>query len=317
MEAMKVLFLHGWHSTPGGVKPVYRSDHGHDVLNPALPDDMDFDAAVAIAQAEFDREKPDVVVGSSRGGAVAMNIETGRTPLVLLCPAWKRWGTVTKVKRGTVILHSKADDVVPFADSAELVRNSGLPSGSLVEVGTEHRLADEDSLAKMLEVVETQFGLAMLEATATASSLRPPLVTPDFGVPRRFGIGTMLVVTAMYAMLFAVLRAIGLSPLDFGVIVLFFTAVGLGQAILFGGKRPRVASRIVGASFSLSVGLVRFFHREMTSGVSIPLHYLCIGILFSLFFGLLWGYVAGVLISGVFLMLDKLGRLRGKAKNER
>ncbi len=315
---MKILFLHGWHSTPGGVKPVYLRDHGHEVVNPALPDD-DFDAAVRIAQAEFDREMPDVVVGSSRGGAVAMNMETGKTPLVLLCPAWKRWGRAKKVKRGTVILHSKADEVVPFADSLELVRNSGLPLGSLVEVGTEHRLADEDSLAKMLEAVETQFGLAMLETTATASSLRPPLVTPDFGVPRRFGIGTMLVVTAMYAVLFAVLRAIGLSPLDFGVIVLFFTAVGLGQAILFGGKRPRVASRIVGASFSLSVGLVRFFHHEMTSGVSIPLplHYLCIGILFSLFFGLLWGYVAGVLISGVFLMLDKLGRLRGKAKNER
>ena len=46
---MKILFLHGWHSTPGGVKPTYLKDHGHEVLNPALPDD-DFDAAVDIAQ---------------------------------------------------------------------------------------------------------------------------------------------------------------------------------------------------------------------------------------------------------------------------
>ena len=60
---MKVLFLHGWQSTPGGVKPTYLKDHGHEVLNPALPDD-DFDAAVRIAQAEYDRGKPDVVVGS-------------------------------------------------------------------------------------------------------------------------------------------------------------------------------------------------------------------------------------------------------------
>lgn len=85
---MKVLFLHGWQSTPGGVKPTYVKNHGHEVLNPALPND-DFDAAVRIAQAEFDRGKPDVVVGSSRGGAVAMNISAG-VPLVLLCPAWKR-----------------------------------------------------------------------------------------------------------------------------------------------------------------------------------------------------------------------------------
>jgi alpha-beta hydrolase superfamily lysophospholipase len=150
---VKALFLHGWQSTPGGLKPTFLKDHGHTVLNPALPDD-DFDAAVAIAQAEFDQHHPDVVVGSSRGGAVALNINTGATPLVLLCPAWKTWGTATSVKAATIILHSKADDVVPFADSEELVRNSGLDESALVVVGNDHRLADTESLKKMLEVVE-------------------------------------------------------------------------------------------------------------------------------------------------------------------
>jgi hypothetical protein len=37
-----------------------------------------------------------------------------------------------------------------FVDSEELVTNSKLPSESLVEVGTEHRLADPESLAAML-----------------------------------------------------------------------------------------------------------------------------------------------------------------------
>jgi hypothetical protein len=110
---MKILFLHGWHSTPGGVKPTYLKDHGHEVLNPALPDD-DFDAAIRIAQAEFDRHHPDVVVGSSRGGAVAMNIQAGTTPIVLLCPAWKRWGAARTVKPGTVILQHPA--IVELAD---------------------------------------------------------------------------------------------------------------------------------------------------------------------------------------------------------
>ena len=149
---MKILFLHGWHSVPGGVKPTYLMDSGHMVLNPALPDD-DFDEAVRIAQAEFDRHHPDVVVGSSRGGAVAMNIQVGDTPVVLLCPAWKTFGAATTVKPNTVILHSKADEVVPFADSVELVENSHLPPESLIEVGTEHRLADEESLGTMLGVV--------------------------------------------------------------------------------------------------------------------------------------------------------------------
>lgn len=151
--SMLIHFLHGWQSTPGGLKPTYLKDHGHTVLNPALPDD-DFDQAVRIAQAEFDRHKPDVVVGSSRGGAVAMNISSGDTPLVLLCPAWKRFGTANTVKPGTIILHSPADDVVPFADSQDLLRNSGLPESTLIAVGTEHRLADEESLKRMLEVVE-------------------------------------------------------------------------------------------------------------------------------------------------------------------
>ena len=141
---MKILFLHGWQSTPGGVKPTFLKDHGHEVLNPALPDD-DFDAAVRIAQAEFDQHPPDVVVGSSRGGAVAMNINSGSTPLVLLCPAWKKWGTAKTVKPGTIILHSGADEVVPFSDSLELMRNSGLPESALVVVGNEHRLADPES----------------------------------------------------------------------------------------------------------------------------------------------------------------------------
>ena len=90
-----------------------------------------------------------MIVGSSRGGAVAMDLDSGSTPLVLLCPAWRRWGTATTVKPGTVILHAEADDVIPIADSRELVRASGIPE-SLVVVGTDHRLADPEPLAAML-----------------------------------------------------------------------------------------------------------------------------------------------------------------------
>lgn len=147
---MTILFLHGWQSVPGGVKPTYLKVHGHTVINPNLPDD-DMQEAVRIAQAEFDKHQPQVVVGSSRGGAIAVNIESGDARLVLLCPAWKKYGTVKTVKANTVILHSRADDVVPFTDSEELVRNSGLPADTLVEVGTDHRLADPEPLEMMLE----------------------------------------------------------------------------------------------------------------------------------------------------------------------
>jgi hypothetical protein len=143
---MKILFLHGWQSVPGGVKPTYLARHGHTVINPTLPDD-DMEGAIRIAQAEFDKHQPQVIVGSSRGGAVAINIKSGAAKLVLLCPAWKKFGTVRKVKSGTVILHSRADDVVPFADSEELAKNSG---ATLIEVGSDHRLADPEPLEAML-----------------------------------------------------------------------------------------------------------------------------------------------------------------------
>jgi hypothetical protein len=45
---MKILFLHGRHSIPGGVKPTYLKDHGHEVINPKLPDEA-FTEAVRTA----------------------------------------------------------------------------------------------------------------------------------------------------------------------------------------------------------------------------------------------------------------------------
>ena len=79
---MKILFLHGWKSVPGGVKPTYL-----------------------------------------------------------------KYGTAKTVKPGTAILHSRADDVIPFADSEELAKNCG---ATLIEVGTDHRLADPEPLERML-----------------------------------------------------------------------------------------------------------------------------------------------------------------------
>jgi len=124
---MKILFLHGWQSVPGGVKPIFLAQHGYEVVNPKLPDE-DFGEAVKIAQAELYKHQPAAVAGSARGGAVAMNISSGEAKLVLVCPAWKQWGTAKTVKAGTTILHSRADDMVPFADSEELIHSSSLPA---------------------------------------------------------------------------------------------------------------------------------------------------------------------------------------------
>ena len=146
---MKILFLHGWHSVSGGVKPTYFKNHGWTVINPVLDDD-DFSAAVSIAQAAYDQHLPDVIIGSSRCGAVAMNIVSHETPLVLLCPAWKKWGNARVLKSNSLVLHSRNDDVISFHDSEDLIAQSNLPPDTLIEVGNDHRLADESSLDVML-----------------------------------------------------------------------------------------------------------------------------------------------------------------------
>ncbi len=150
---MKILYLHGWHSVVGGVKPTYLKSHGHEIVETSL-DHEDFEAAIRTAQAAFDQHQPEVIVGSSRGGAVAMNLESGQARIVLLCPAWKNWGTATTVKPGTLILHSRADDVVPFGESLDLISKSGLPKSALIEIGQDHRLADPEPLKALLRAVE-------------------------------------------------------------------------------------------------------------------------------------------------------------------
>ena len=156
---MKILFLHGWNSVVGGVKPTFLKDHGHEVINPALPHE-DMAEAVRIAQAEFDKHRPQVVVGSSRGGAVAMNINSGLAKLVLLCPAWRKYGTTKTTKHDTVILRSRADDVIPFADSEDLAKKSG---ATLIAVGSDHWLADPEPLTAMLRACEVQGKARQLE----------------------------------------------------------------------------------------------------------------------------------------------------------
>ena len=122
------------------------------MINPALPAD-DFEDSLKIAQAAYDKGAPDLVIGSSRGGAVALNLQTGDTPIILVCPAWKNWGTAQHAKPRTVIMHSRTDEVIPFAQSEELLA-AGPQGVELVECGRDHRMAEPETLARILEVAK-------------------------------------------------------------------------------------------------------------------------------------------------------------------
>jgi len=134
MTKGRVLLLPGW-SSSGSLKRAYLGFLGYDVMTPRLSSWF-FCWAVAQAQDAFDSFHPDVVVGSSRGGAVAMNIDSGHTPVILLAPAWKRWGKTRLVKKNCIVIHSPFDQYVPFSDSVELCEASGV----LIAAGVDHRL---------------------------------------------------------------------------------------------------------------------------------------------------------------------------------
>ncbi len=147
---MKLLYLHGFGLSPGGVKATFLKSHGHEVVEPDLPD-YRFRTCLGIAQTAFDEALPDVVVGSSRGGAIAMDISVGDTRLVLVAPAWMALGKAETVPSSATVLHSPNDDVIPFEHSRQLAERSGC---RLVAVGEDHGMTDETTLQALLRAVE-------------------------------------------------------------------------------------------------------------------------------------------------------------------
>ena len=139
--------------TLGGTHATFLREHGHEVIEPSLPA-YRFGESVAIAQKAIDEHVPEVVVGYSRGGAVAMNLRAGPVPLVLIAPAWNWQVGANSVEKGTVILHSQSDRTVPFEHTRQLAHHSELPPTDVIVVGSNHEMADPAALAALLEAVE-------------------------------------------------------------------------------------------------------------------------------------------------------------------
>jgi len=206
----RILFLHGLRGSPQGLK-VQRLQSVYGVQNVQAPSlgygrradgrsravdlvgaaRLLFDGharAMRIADATYETFQPDVVVGASLGGGLALRLESGLTPLVLVAPAWKKstlvraTGSATRqmlpwplnaltsglatwlaqrnfpedmprVKPGTQILHAPTDEVIPLADSRELLASGGLPNANLIEVGVDHTMNGEPELTALLDAV--------------------------------------------------------------------------------------------------------------------------------------------------------------------
>jgi predicted alpha/beta hydrolase family esterase len=140
---MKILYLHGKGSKPHGIKTKYLESLGYAVSGPNLPDES-FSKSVLIAKDHIKKQNPDLIVASSRGGAVALAAADQNTNMVLICPAWKHFNvTLPKTLENVIVLHSKADEIVSWSDSQFLSTSLG---ALLITCGENHRMIDKEAL---------------------------------------------------------------------------------------------------------------------------------------------------------------------------
>ncbi len=156
---MKLLFLHGLESNPSGTKAVWLRER-YGAVVPALTTSS-WEIARAEAEAAVREHRPDVIVGSSYGGALAVSLLCDRVTdarAVLIAQAGVLLGKGERLPQGTraILLHGTADDVVPIEGSRTLASNSG-SSVVLWEIdGGDHRLnstLEDGTLARAIEAV--------------------------------------------------------------------------------------------------------------------------------------------------------------------
>ena len=126
-----------------------------------------------------------------------------------------------------------------------------------------------------------------------------------YSAPRRFDLATIFIATAAYSLLFGIMTLLDFAPVVKLYIGVLITIVGASQALLMNVLDARRASIMVGASVHTIFSLVLFAMEPRFFG-----HSLIVAVLINgMAGGALFGYLAGVMAAGVFLVADLL---RGK-----
>jgi hypothetical protein len=152
--------------------------------------------------------------------------------------------------------------------------------------------------ASLLDLAPTlgQLGLdELLEAPWVHVEPRKKETTRVYRVPRRFGVGALLVVTAFFCGLLGVLRLFGSPPPITVYIGLQVAAAGVMQMVI--RKSPRAASALAGAVL-LPVTVV-FFAVLYEGAWEVIAATPCLAVA-----GFPLGYLAGGLIAGVFMFME-------------
>ncbi len=125
-----------------------------------------------------------------------------------------------------------------------------------------------------------------------------------YRMPARFGLGMLLTLTFLYALLFGVFRATGAPesvPLFIGILL---ALVAAGQALIYKGERPRFASILVGwAAWSLFLAFL-WWHNGLWPFPRLVWPVKLFLFSFYTLPGIGIGYAAGGCVAGIFLVAD-------------
>ena len=142
---IRVHFIHGLEGSPSGSKARTLAAH-FDAVTPAM-DTSDFEGCVSLHADLLAMEGggPDVLVGSSFGGAVAVALlQRGHWagPTLLLAQAALLYDLPAVLPAGVPVwlVHGSGDDVVPPEHSRRLAAGGSPSTVRLIEVEDDHSL---------------------------------------------------------------------------------------------------------------------------------------------------------------------------------
>lgn len=150
------------------------------------------------------------------------------------------------------------------------------------------------------------FGFAVRRDGPLESPALPALPQAT-SVPRRFSIGAMMAMVALFGIVFATMSSLNAPPEVFAVVTVLFAGVAVAQPLLFQGQRPREASILAGGvvlPIATAVALAVSPSVRVGPAEIIPAVICCIPS------GLLFGYCTGTLAAGVFLLMERLAQWR-------
>jgi MFS family permease len=127
----------------------------------------------------------------------------------------------------------------------------------------------------------------------------------DVGVTRRFSVGTFMIMTSLFGVLFAIMTMLNIHPIAFCCIALFFAGIGVAQMSLFGGNEPRKASCVAGFPLGFICTLGGNIAARWVPGLHSSLDGMIATSIAGAVLGGPCGYVAGCLIAGIFLVRER------------